>query len=228
MSVLDSLRWHTFSQTHDEAASTEGKSGVPRFDGEAARLAEYSFRVRLKQAREKAMSPEELKKMGPLGIRLVDGLRGPALQVARNLAVDKLAAEGGPDYLLQSLQTMLQPRSRQEARELYQAGAQQGGPLSRQHGERIPSYVLRRKAWYGLMTDLDPQLTLPDGIVAEQLLQNAGLSEDHKLLIRTAIGGDVTWKKVCEELVAQHSRIHERDQLYKHLYQNSLSLYDKW
>ena len=98
MSVLDSLKWHTFSQTHDESASTEGKSGVPRFDGEAARLAEYSFRVRLKQAREKAMSPEETKKFGPLGIRLIDGLRGPALQVARNLAVDKLAAEGGPDY----------------------------------------------------------------------------------------------------------------------------------
>ena len=76
------------------------------------------------------MAPEELKKLGPLGIRLIDGLRGPALQVARNLAVDKLAGDEGPDYLLQSMQTMLQPRSRQEARELYQAGAQQGGLLS--------------------------------------------------------------------------------------------------
>ena len=61
------------------------------------------------------MAPEELKKLGPLGIRLIDGLRGPALQVARNLAVDKLAGDEGPDYLLQSMQTMLQPRSRQEA-----------------------------------------------------------------------------------------------------------------
>ena len=78
------------------------------------------------------------------------------------------------DYLLHSMQTMLQPRSRQEAQEPYQAGAQQGGPLSRQHGESIPSYVLRRKAWYA-MTDLDPELKLRDGIVAEQLLQNAGL-----------------------------------------------------
>jgi hypothetical protein len=128
MSVLDSLRWHTFSQTHNEAASTEGKSGVPRFDGESARL-----------------------------------------------AFEKLAGDEGPDYLLHSMQTMLQPRSRQEAQEPYQAGAQQGGPLSRQHGESIPGYVLRRKAWYGLMMDLDPELKLRDGIVAEQLLQNAGL-----------------------------------------------------
>ena len=148
MSVLDSLRWHTFSQTHDKSASTEGKSGVPRFDGDSARLAEYSFRVRLEQAREKAMAAEELKKRGPWGIRLIDGLRGPALQVARNLAVDKLAGDDGPGYLLQTMQTMLQLRNRQEARELYPAGALQGGPLSPQHGGSIPHHVLRRKAWY--------------------------------------------------------------------------------
>lgn len=140
--MLDSLRWHTFSQTHDKSASTEGKSGVPRFDGDSARLAEYSFRVRLEQAREKAMAAEELKKRGPLGIRLIDGLRGPALQVARNLAVDKLAGDDGPGYLLQTMQTMLQLRNRQEARELYPAGALQGGPLSPQHGDSIPNYVL--------------------------------------------------------------------------------------
>lgn len=198
--------------SHDEAASTESKTEVPRFDGEASKLAEYQFRVRLKQARERNITDTKKKKWGPLAIRLIDGLRGPALQVARNLKIDKLEeADGGVQYLLSSLQAALQPRSKQEARELYQVGAQQGGVLSRQQGEPIPSYVLRRKAWYSMMLDLDNELRLPEGILAEQLLQNAGISADHMLLIRTAIQSDMTWDKVCEELVAQHSRIHEKE-----------------
>lgn len=59
------------------------------------------------------------------------------------------------------------------------------------------------------MTDLDSTLKLPEEILAEQALQNAGISMDHQLMIRTAIQGDVTMDKVCTELVAQHSRIHE-------------------
>eukprot|EP00435_Cladocopium_sp_Y103_P066563 s466_g28.t2 len=211
MTALDALRWSTFSATAEEQTSTEGKAGVPRFDGDASRLSEYNFRVRMRQAREKAMSEEEIKKLGPLALRLVDGLRGPALQVARNLPVDELSKDKGVEFLLKSLTESLRPRSKQEARELYQAGAQNGGVLSRQRGESIPSYVLRRQAWYRMMTDLDEDLKLPDGILCEQLLANAGLSEDHRLLIRTAIGGNMEWSKVCEELIAQHGRIHERE-----------------
>lgn len=141
MSVLDCLRWQNFSQSHDDVGSTEGKAGVPRFDGDAARLNEYVFRVKLRQAKEDSLPEDERKKLGPLGLRLVDGLRGPALQVSRNLDIDLLKKKDGPKMLLNALQTALRPRTQQEARELYQAGAQSGGPLSRQYGESIPSYV---------------------------------------------------------------------------------------
>ena len=40
---------------------------------------------------------------------------------------------------------------------------------------------------------------------------NARTYDDHCLLIRKAIQGDITWDAVCEQLVAQHSRIHEKD-----------------
>ena len=214
MSIVDCLRWQTFSAVQDESWSMEAKSDVPRYDGDVAKLAEYQFRVRLGQAREKAMDESELKKLGPLALRLVDGLRGPALQVARGLPVDQLAKDEGTSILLKALQTTLQPRSKQEARDLYQVGAQSGGVLSRQTGESIPScpsYVLRRKAWYNLMLDMDASLKLPEGILAEQTLQNSGLSADYQLLIRAAIQGEMTMERVCEELVAQHSRIHERE-----------------
>ena len=75
MAVLELLKWSNFSSA-EEISSTEGKAGVPRYDGDPLRLMEYSFRCRLRQAREKQMPEEELKKQGPLGLRLVDGLRG--------------------------------------------------------------------------------------------------------------------------------------------------------
>ena len=117
MAILEVLKWTTFSTTTEESTSTEGKAGVPRFDGDPARLSEYAFRVRLRQARELSMAEDEVKKLGPLALRLVDGLRGAALQVARTLPVDELAnKEKGVEFLLKSLNSSLAPRSKQEAR----------------------------------------------------------------------------------------------------------------
>ena len=53
MSIVDCLRWQNFSYAQEDTWSTEAKSGVPRYDGEVSKLAEYQFRVRLRQAREK-------------------------------------------------------------------------------------------------------------------------------------------------------------------------------
>ena len=61
------------------------------------------------------------------------------------------------------------------------------------------------------MLDMDASLKLPEGILAEQTLQNSGLSADYQLLVRAAIQGEMTMERLCEELVAQRSRIHERE-----------------
>ena len=89
MSIQESLGWQSFGDLTDDA-TTEGKAGVPRYNVEPAKLQEYIFRVRLRQAREKGMSEEEVKKKGPLALRLIDGLRGPALHVIRALPIDQL------------------------------------------------------------------------------------------------------------------------------------------
>ena len=126
--------------------------------------------------------------------------------------MDQLAGEKGVDLLLKTLKDTLMPRSQQEARELYQVGAANGGILSRQRSESMASYTLRRKTWYQMMLDLDSNLTLPDPILAEQLLQNAGISRDHQLLIRTALQQNLTFNRVAEELVIQHGSIHVDEQ----------------
>ena len=158
------------------------------------------------------MLPEdERKKCGPLGLRLAEHLSGPALRVAQLMSTSDLAAEKGAETLLKKLGESLKPRRIQEARELYQAGAQPGGVLSRQPQEPMATYLVRRQAWHSAMIDLNSDLKLPDLILAEQTLTNAGISESMQLLIRSAIGGDMTLEKVSTELIAQHARIHERE-----------------
>ena len=214
MSVLECLKWQNFVDTSDDFANTEGKSGVPRFDGEASRLAEYCFRVRLQDTKIKNMDATEAKKLGPLGIRLVEGLRSQALHVAGEIPMDKLASADGPNILLEFLQKAFRPRRLQEARELYTAGAQQYGVLARQPGEPMPSFLLRRRTWQRMLKDLDPDLQVPEGILAEQTLLCSGISHEQQLLVRTALRGSgsaMTLSAVMDELIAQHARIHERE-----------------
>ena len=65
--LIDALRWPHFISEDDPAqASTEGKGGVPRYNGEPSKLAEYTFRVRARIMKEKTMGDDEAKKLGPL------------------------------------------------------------------------------------------------------------------------------------------------------------------
>ena len=92
MAALECLKWHRFSEAQSEmmTGQAEGK-GVPRFDGSPGSLQEYAFRVRLRAVRESGLDESEKKKNGPLGLRLVDGLSGGALQVVREIDLKKLA-----------------------------------------------------------------------------------------------------------------------------------------
>ena len=81
--------------------------------------------------------------------------------------------------------------------------------LSRQQGELMGTCLVRRQAWYQATAtaDLNKDLKLPDLILAEQTLTNAGITENMQLLIRSALQGDMTLEKVSVELIAQHSKI---------------------
>lgn len=155
------------------------------------------------------MSEDEVKKLGPLGLRLVEGLRGQALKLAQHLKPEQLAASGGPELLLKQFTENLKPRASQEARELYSAGSKENGVLSRQAGEPMSSYVTRRKTWWIALQDLDSTIKVPDVILAEQMLANSGITNDQKLMVRTMLQGDLTVTKVAEELLAQRPRVHE-------------------
>ncbi len=213
--LLETLRYqpHGLSQpsTTMEEGNTESKFGIPRFDGNPHHLPEYVYRVQTRIAREKAMTEDEVKKLGPLGLRLVEGLRGQAFRLAQQVDLSTLSSERGAEVLLKTFNDNLKPRKAQEARELYAAGSREGGLLSRQSGEPMSSYVSRRRAWWSALQGLDSNLKIPDMILAEQILTNCGLTDDQKLMIRTVLQGTFNVDKVCEELLSQHPHIHDRE-----------------
>ena len=213
--LLENLRYRAESTqvTHqqDEASNTEGKFGIPRFDGNPNMLQEYAYRVKTKIAKEAEMSKDEVSKLGPLGLRLVEGLRGQAFRLAQQVDISVLASSAGPTSLLKTLNDNLKPRKEQEARELYAAGSREGGLLSRQHGEPMSSYVARRTSWWSTLQSLDQELKVPDVLLAEMTLANAGISEDQRLMIRTVLQGRVTTDTIATELLSQHPNIHERE-----------------
>ena len=63
------------------------------------------------------------------------------------------ASKKGPSLIIKALTQALRPRREQEARELYKAGAKENGPLSRQYGEPVSMYVLRRRTWWAMFQD---------------------------------------------------------------------------
>lgn len=75
---------------------------------------------------------------------------------------------------------------RQLALELYQAGAT-SGPLSRQYGEQMSSYVLRREAWWNQLSGVGlrgavqqghPGRTIPTAGSMEQQLIRSTMNND--------------------------------------------------
>ena len=81
------------------------------------------------------MDSAEVKKLGPLGLRMVEGLRGQALRLSQTMDMQDLAQEDGPEKLLALFEKSLNPRKAQEARELYAVGCKDGGMMSRQTAE---------------------------------------------------------------------------------------------
>ena len=49
------------------------------------------------------------------------------------------------------------------------------------------------------MLDMNGELALPELVLAEQLLANSGISEDHLLLMCTIVGEKLTFYKVAAE-----------------------------
>ena len=94
--------------------------------------------------------------------RIVEGLRGDAFLVARDLGLDALSEPQGIENLIKQMRHMVFPRATEEACELFRVGQKPQGALSRQRGESMISYISRRRRWWRTLVEMDPTLSLSE------------------------------------------------------------------
>ena len=209
--TLESLRYGSFKPL---AVAPEARA-LPGYGGQVEEWANYQFQVKALELKESTMTDGERKKLGPLALRLVERLQGPALQIAKALGLEKLGGADGTKVLLKALEDDLLPMRRQVAVEMYQAGSN-AGMLSRQHGESMASYVLRRETWWTQLQELDPEVQCSKAILGEQLLTQSGLSHMEQQLIRTAMNNDLSdMRRLGQTLRDQFGTVHEREKQRK-------------
>ena len=150
--------------------------------------------------------------------RVLEGLRGDAFLVARDMGLDALATKGGLDELVERIRKMVFPRATEEARELFRAGQRVGGPLARQQGESMVSYCSRRRRWWRTLCELDPTISLSESMRAELMLELSGLSRQEQLVVKACATPtksglattQLTFEAIADVLIEQYASVHLR------------------
>ena len=142
--------------------------------------------------------------------KIIEGLRGDAFSIARDMGLERLVQVGGLEALVAAIKTHVFPRAQEEAKELFRAGQKYGGPLARQPSEPMLSYTQRRRRWWTLLQELDPTMQLSDTLRMELMLELSGLSRQETLVVR-ACATTKNFEGVAAVLVDQYSGIHLRE-----------------
>ena len=142
--------------------------------------------------------------------RVLEGLRGDAFLLARDIGLERLCKPDGLDHLLERVRQMVFPLAAQEAKELFRQGQLVSGPLSRQPGESMLSLVSRRRRWWAMLTELDPGILLSNTLRADLLLETSGLSRNEQLMIKTA-AREQTFDEYARVLTEQHAVVHMKE-----------------
>ena len=210
--ALSSLRYRSNA---DALTRSETKSGSYIYDGSVNNFHEWEFRTEMRMSA--ALSSVDAETGEPQTHvvtaavnKVVEGLRGDAFDMAMDIGKDALLTPKGIDQLIAAIRASLFPIEAQEAKILFQVGQRPYGPLSRQNGESMVSYISRRRRWWKLVTKLDPKLVMSDDMLGSLLLDHAGLSPSENLMVLTSTGNVTTFDKIKDVLILQHGRIHIR------------------
>ena len=107
--------------------------------------------------------------------------------------------------------TIREPKD-DEISELYRMGTMTTGPLCRQRGESMTSYISRRTRWWVHIKELDLQFFVTETLLADYLFDCAGISPDQMLMILTRTSNIKTRAAIEVALRKQHSRSRARVQ----------------
>ena len=146
----------------------------------------------------------------PLVNKVVEGLRGDAFLIARDVGLVELTKPDGLVKLVSKIRSFVFPRAAEEAKELFRAGQKHQGPLSRQHSESMLSYTQRRARWWRILQELDPTISLSESLRTELMLELSGLTRQEILVVK-ACSTDKSFDSITKILVEHYSGVHLRE-----------------
>ena len=144
--------------------------------------------------------------------KILEGLRGDAFSIARDIGLNRLLRPDGIDHLIEQIRQQAFPLQSEEASELFRQGQLLSGPLAKQPGEPMLSYIARRKRWWSTLCELDPDIRLSEAMHANLLVELSGLSRQEQLMVKTAARSQTTDEFACV-LVQHHSVVHMKERL---------------
>ena len=146
----------------------ETRAGIPHFSGSAYLLPEWKFKVLRKKAVINCIQDDAVReeKLAELVSKIIDGLTDDALQVTMDLGDTVLNRTTGIDFIIAAMENMVTGSKEDGARDLFQAGTKSDGPLTRQHGESMASYITRRKRWFDRMKKIDSTTNVSENILS--------------------------------------------------------------
>ena len=147
--------------------------------------------------------------------KVLEGLRGDAFSVARDIDIglQRLLLPDGIDHLIEQIRSQAFPLQSEEASELFCQCQMLTGPLAKQQGEPMLSYIARRKRLWSTFRELDPDIRLSEPMRANLLVELSGLSRQEQLMMKTAARAH-TVEEYARVLVQHHSVVHMKDRLF--------------
>ena len=138
-----------------QEALPETRAGFPLYAGSAHRFQEYQFKIknRLRAVTTISDPDQKRQKMASLVTSMIDALSDDALKIAMDMTEAELTAEDAVQVLMDRIEANSARFKKDEARELHRAGTRTTGPMCRQAGEPVVSYISRRRRWYKVITN---------------------------------------------------------------------------
>ena len=148
--MLDGLLYHAA-----KVDTQETKGGVPKYRGGPAGFEEWKFKIlgRVKSIRISHRDDDDNseidKKLVELSSKVLEALEGDARKIAIEIGHDALHEPAGVEFLLEKLEAAIPLGDRQDDTLdlFFHLGGRKTGPLSRQKGESMVSYIARRRRW---------------------------------------------------------------------------------